>query len=192
MSTPDQRLRMAAAIVNFEARRDAKGHLAVYKLPPGDGGGRYEVAGINEKYNKETADVLVKLIEQGRFEEAEELAIDFIAQDTDRAMSWTRVPALESYLRDCVFNRGGGGGARILQRALGIEDDGAVGPKTRAAVAAAEGSALDLLAKMRAAREQYERDVAHRDEKSKFWKGLVSRWDKALDVAKGFPTTPTA
>ena len=38
---------MAAAIVNFEARRDSKGHLKVYNLPPEDGGGRYEVAGIN-------------------------------------------------------------------------------------------------------------------------------------------------
>ena len=120
MTTPEQRRRMAAAIVNFEARRDRAGRLAVYKLPEGDGGGRYEVAGINEHYNKETADVLVSLIEQHRFDEAEALAADFIAQDTDRVSSWTSVPGLEFYLRDSVFNRGGGGGARILQRALGV------------------------------------------------------------------------
>ena len=57
MTTPEQRRRMAAAIVNFEARRDSKRHLMVYKLPKGDGGGRYEVAGINERYNKDTVDV---------------------------------------------------------------------------------------------------------------------------------------
>jgi peptidoglycan hydrolase-like protein with peptidoglycan-binding domain len=190
MTTPEQRRRMAAAIVNFEARRDSKRHLMVYKLPEGDGGGRYEVAGINERYNKDTVDVLVSLIDQRRFDEAEALAADFIAQDTDRAASWTSVPALEFYLRDSVFNRGGGGAARILQRALGIADDGVVGAKTRAAMAAAESDPRALLAKLRGAREQYERDVAHRDESSKFWRGLVNRWNKAVDVAKTFPLEP--
>src|SRR5262249_12703561 len=57
---------------------------------------------------------------------------------------------------------------------------------------AAETDAARLLAKLRAAREQYERDVARRDETSKFWKGLVNRWNKAIDVAKTFPMTTTA
>jgi len=192
MSTPEQRQRMAAAIVNFEARRDGQGHLEVYQLPAGDGGGRYEVAGINERYNKETADTLVSLIEQSRFDEAEALATEFIAQDTDRVTSWTHVPAIEFYLRDCVFNRGATGGARILQRALGILDDGVVGARTQAAETAAEDDAAALLLKLRAAREQYERQVAHRDETSKFWKGLVNRWNKAVEVAKSFPMAPTA
>src|SRR5215475_15451260 len=114
MTTPEQRRRMAAAIVNFEARRDSHGHLKVYQLPPEDGGGRYEVAGINERYNKDTVDVLVALLEQHRYDEAEALADDFIAQDTDRAASWTSVPAIEFYLRDSVFNRGAGGAAKIM------------------------------------------------------------------------------
>src|SRR5215475_9473650 len=133
MATPEQRRRMAGIIINFEARRDNHGHLKVYKLPPGDGGGRYEVAGINERYNKDIADALVSLIEQKRFDEAEALAIDFIAEDTDRAVSWTAIPALEFYLRDCIFNRGAGGAARILQAALGVAQDGAIGQETREA-----------------------------------------------------------
>ncbi len=192
MSTSEQRTRMAAAILNLEARRDRNGHLAVYKLPKGDGGGRYEVAGINERYNKDTADALVSLIQQHRFEEAERLATEFIAQDTDRVSAWTRIPALEFYLRDSVFNRGLGGGARILQRALGIKDDGVVGPKTQEAGAVAERNAAALLMKLRAAREQYERDVARRDESSKFWKGLVNRWNRALEFAKTFPMSEVA
>jgi hypothetical protein len=187
MSTPDQRRKMAAAIVNFEARRDAQGHLAVYDLPAGDGGGRYEVAGINERYNKDTADKLVALVRAGSFGEAEAVAAEFIAKDTDVAAGWTKVPAIESYLRDSVFNRGAKGGARILQRALGVADDGSLGQITRTALTAAEADAAALLQKLRAAREQYERDVAHRDESSRFWKGLVNRWNKALDVAKSFP-----
>jgi hypothetical protein len=192
MSTSEERRRMAAAIVNFEARRDAKGHLMVYKLPEGDGGGAYEVAGINEKYNKATADALVALIEKGSFDEAETVAAEFIAKDTDVAASWTRVPALESYLRDCVFNRGVKGGACILQRALGVADDGDIGQDSRTAMTAAEADAAGLLQKLRAAREQYERDVARRDETSKFWKGLVNRWNGAMAVAKTFPMDAAA
>jgi peptidoglycan hydrolase-like protein with peptidoglycan-binding domain len=188
MSTPEMRRRMAAEIVNYEARRDAKGHLAVYNLPKGDGGGRYEVAGINERYNKETADALVELIGQKKFAEAEALAVDFIAQDTDRVSSWSNIPSVEFYLRDCCFNRGLGGAARILQRALGIKDDGAVGYATRAALAAAEKDPNALLTALRAAREQYERDVV--GYRKEFWQGLVNRWDKALKTAKTFPSTP--
>ena len=40
------------------------------------------------------------LIKQRRFDEAEALAVDFIAQDTDRAGSWTSIPAIEFYLRE--------------------------------------------------------------------------------------------
>ena len=104
-------------------------------------------------------------------------------------VSWTNVPAIEFYLRDSVFNRGGRGGARILQRALGIKDDGVIGPQTRAAVVDAEANAPVLLAKLRAAREQYERDVAKRSEGNKFWKGLVNWWNNALKVAETFPTS---
>jgi lysozyme family protein len=138
---------MAQAILNFEARRDRQGHLEVYELPPGDGGGRYEVAGINERYNREVCDQLVAMINAGRFDAAETLATDFIAQDTDRVASWSAIPALEFYFRDCEFNRGLGGAARILQRALGIPDDGAVGSATRSALAAAEQDVPGLLAK---------------------------------------------
>jgi hypothetical protein len=189
MTTPEQRQQMAAAIVDLEARRDAAGHLMVYHMPTGDGGGAYEVAGINARYNRSTAKTLAGLIAQQRFEEAERLATDFIARNTDCAASWTDVPAIESYLRDCVFNRGATGAALILQRALGEDTDGRVGPDTRAAAKAADPA--DLLARLRQARERYERDVVHRDEQSKFWKGLVARWDKAIMIAERFPMTPT-
>ena len=190
MATPKQRRAMAAAIIDFEARRDSKGRLKIYELPAGDGGGSYEVAGINDRYNKETVDVLVSMIREGRYDDAEALAENYIADDTDRAGSWTSIPAIEFYLRDSVFNRGRGGGARILQRALGVKDDGAVGKITRDAVKVAEADPKALLQKLRDAREQYERDVVHRDERSKFWKGLVNRWNNALTAAKTFPMKP--
>lgn len=188
MSTAAEREQMAAEIVKFEERR-VDGHIAVYHLPANDGGGTYEVAGINDKYNKETVDVLVSLINQGRYAEAEALAADYIAQDTDRVSSWSKIPALEFYFRDCNFNRGFRGASRILQRAVSVTDDGAVGSITRNALAAVEGDVAALLDRLREARESYERDVV--GYRANFWQGLVNRWNNALIVAKTFPMSAT-
>ena len=165
-ASPSERLAMAKIIVNFEARRDAQGRLMVYRLPPDDGGGRYEVAGINERYNTTVCDELVALVQAGRQQEAEQRAAEFIAGDTDIAGGWTTNAAIEFYLRDCVFNRGARGAAWILQTAVGVEVDQSVGSHTRAAVAREEGRPLDLLNKLRQAREAYER--LRRDESADF------------------------
>jgi hypothetical protein len=186
MTTREQRLRMAAAIVDFEARRDAQQHLMVYMLPSGDGGGRFEVAGINERYDRPVAEQLAGLIQQGRYDEAEGTARAYIAHFTDSVTSWSGVPGLEFFLRDTVFNRGQKGAAVILQMALGVSADGVVGPVTKAALRRAEADPRALLAKLRRAREEYERKVVKRNEASKFWKGLVNRWDNCLKVSLVF------
>jgi peptidoglycan hydrolase-like protein with peptidoglycan-binding domain len=188
MSTLEERLKIAGSILDFEARRDRQGRLQIYKLPAGDGGGSYEVAGINERYHPEEASHLAQLIEAGHYEEAEEQAREIIATFTDVVTTWSTSTAVESYLRDCAFNRGPRGAARIIQGAVGVTDDGVVGQKTRAAIA--EQRPEVLLRAMRVARERYERDVADRDESSKFWKGLVNRWNKALDFALAFLAHP--
>ncbi|MDQ3547130.1 MAG: hypothetical protein M3429_11550 [Verrucomicrobiota bacterium] len=175
------RKKMAQGIVQFEGRRDAKGHLRVYILPSGDGGGRYEVAGINDRYHPQEASRLRQLIEAGRHDEAEDYAAEVIAAYTDMVAKWTTVPAIECYLRDSAFNRGPGGAAKILQIALGVKVDGGVGPETLKAMREAEKDPVKLLAALRVAREKYELRVAGRREK--FWKGLVNRWDGSLDFA---------
>ena len=177
------RKKMAASIVNFEARRDAQGHLRVYILPAGDGGGRYEIAGINDRYHPREAARLRQLIEAARFDEAEDYAAEVIADYTDVVSKWTIVPEIEAYLRDSAFNRGPGGAAKILQMALGVTVDGGVGPETLGALRKAEKDPAKLLAALRIAREKYEMRVAGRREK--FWKGLVNRWDNSLAFAQG-------
>jgi len=102
------RKKMAESIVKFEGRRDPQGHLRVYVLPAGDGGGRYEVAGINDRYHPQEAAKLRGLIDAGRFDEAEDYAAEVIAEYTDVVARWTTVPPIEAYLRDCAFNRGPG------------------------------------------------------------------------------------
>lgn len=187
-STYEQRHKMARVILGYEARR-VNGKLAVHYLRPDDGGGNYEVAGINERYHKEDADRLVALIQAGRHDEAEAYATEFIANYTDRADRWCSTVAVEFYVRDCVFNRGPGGAAWILQHAVGVETDMLVGPITRAAVAQAERDPAALLKNLRASREVYER--RKRDERSDFWKGLVNRWNNALAYAQSLlPLSP--
>lgn len=184
MTRTERRLRMAKSILDFEARRDKHGRLMVYQPLPGDGGGRYEVAGINEKYNKTMCDRLVGLVNAGKFDQAEHEAEEYIASDTDQAMKLTNIPSIESYLRDCVFNRGARGATKILQMALGVDVDGQFGERSNAAMRIAEGDPNALLLKLRKSREDYERDVV--GVRPQFWNGLVSRWDKALVVARTF------
>lgn len=187
MSSAKQRLAMAKRIFDFEARiKDGK--LQVYKLLTADGGGEYEVAGINNKYHPTEAKMLKDLIEAGNHKKAQDLAIGFIATYTDNVAAWTAKNAIESYLRDCAFNRGARGAALILQKALGVEQDGIIGQITITALRAAEKKdAKNLLTIMRKARELYEREKG-RDESSIFWKGLVNRWNNSLDFAKTFLT----
>jgi lysozyme family protein len=182
--SPETRLAMADQILDYEARRDGSGRLVVYDLPAGDGGGDYEVAGINEKYHPVEAAELRALIKAGRHAEAEARAQEIIATYTDVAAKWHDDPGVQFYLRDCVFNRGPTGAMRILQRAVSVKDDGAWGPLTRAAVEAL--TPTQLLARLRVARENYERVVVGRNETSQFWKGLVNRWDNSLAAASKF------
>lgn len=185
MTTPEQRLSMARDIINFEARRDKAGHLSIYHLPANDGGGRYEVAGINERYDGPAVRHLVELLNAHKYDEAESYAETYIAHNTDPATLLTHVPRLESYLRDIVFNRGQTGAIKTLQIALGVKPDGKWGPLSKAAMAKAEKNPDALLQKLRDARETYERKfVGYR---ANFWRGLVNRWNSALRIAKGYP-----
>jgi len=176
---PAYQLKIGQFIVNSEARRDASGRIAVYKLPKGDGGGKFEVAGINDRYHPRTADHLRELIQLGKHDIAENLAVEYICSYTDIVAAWCRWSCVEAFLRDCAFNRGPGGAAKIFQIALGVASDGHVGPLTLAASNAIEDRRT-FLAKLRAARETYERRIAPPiGARAKFWKGLVNRWDKA-------------
>jgi len=169
-------IEQARRIVDYEARRDAEGHLKVYHLPSGDGGGEREVAGINDRYHPETLDRIELLLAAGKYQEAEDAAADHIMRYTDPVAMLAEVPAVQFALRDMAFNRGPTGAVKILQDALGLPADGLAGPKTKAALHEEEGNPGELVAKLRAARERYERRT--RDESSRFWAGLSNRWDR--------------
>jgi hypothetical protein len=181
------RLLIADFIASVEARRDKSGRLKVYPLPKADGGGNYEVAGINDRYHPVAAEYLKSLVSAKKFNEAEAYIRNYLAEYTDIVNKWTNHPAIEAFLRDCVFNRGPKGALRILQIALGVADDGRFGPKTKAALDKALKNPSGLLEALRHAREEYEIRIAPPvGARKKFWDGLVNRWDKALDFSRSF------
>ena len=114
-STEANREHMGQLILDFEARRDKKGHLAIYPLPRNDRGGFYEVAGINDGYHPEEAAELAKLIHAGRYNDAEKRAREIIIEYTNPVAGWYQHPAVEFFLRDTAFNRGPGA-PRTLKR----------------------------------------------------------------------------
>jgi lysozyme family protein len=176
---------MTGFILDSEARRDKQGNIKVYNLPAADGGGSYEVAGINDRYHPEAAKKLKQLIEEGKQWEAEEYIKAYLLDYTNIVADWTRNPAVESFLRDTAFNRGPKGALRILQIALGVPDDGKWGPITQAAMG--KNTPSELLDKLRKARETYELRVAPPvGARKQFWTGLQNRWDNALKFSKQF------
>lgn len=169
-------LEQARRIVDYEARRDASGHLKVYHLPSGDGGGEREVAGINDRYHPEVLERIERLLAEGKYAEAEDVAAEHIMRYTDSVAMLSEVPAVQFALRDAAFNRGPTGAVKILQDALGLPTDGIAGPRTKETLHLAEQDPETLLSHLRASRERYERRT--RDESSKFWAGLANRWDR--------------
>lgn len=77
---------------------------------------------------------------------------------------------------DAVVNMGERQAVRLLQGALGVTIDGALGPKTAAAVRAADPA--DLAGKLLAARERFYRDLAaSKPEKARWLRGWLNRVD---------------
>src|SRR5260370_1887256 len=115
------RQEMGMAIVELEGRY-RNGKLQVYTLPVGDGGGAYEVAGINDRYHPVMAPKLKKLIESDAHAQAEKEAASYIEEYTRPVLKFfpdaataEDNPAIEFVLRDTAFNRGAKGAATVLQ-----------------------------------------------------------------------------
>ena len=187
MATEAERLEMGDFILKSEARRDKLGRLKVYPLPKADGGGTFEIAGINDRYHPKAATHLKNLIDNNRHAHAENYAKKYLVEYTDVVKAWTELAPLEAFLRDTAFNRGPKGALRILQIALGIADDGKFGPVTKTALAKAAKNVTAFLDMLRDARETYEIRVAPPvGARAKFWAGLQNRWNNALQFSKKF------
>lgn len=175
-------------LLDTEARRDKNGNLMVYQLPAGDGGGTFEVAGINDRYHGPMARKLRKMIEEGLYLAAERTARQYLLDYTHAVDEWHPDERVEGLLRCIAFNRGAGGAAWILQYALryGFSPSLYTGPRDRKVgpatlKAAAKADPERLIVALGHARTVYERTAipgvkGARDEESQFWHGLFRRF----------------
>ena len=160
--------------VDWEARKDAQGYPAVYKLPSGDMGGNFEVAGINDRYHPKAFQVISALPAQERAKAAAEYIQGYTSPLVEKLPQ-----ALQPFTQDLAFNRGLGGATKYIQQGLNtlgqkVAVDGGFGPKTLAAINQVEPRAL-----MRAvsdAQLQDEYNMAERNPaRKKFIPGLEAR-----------------
>ena len=171
---PSGELPLPLQTVEWEGRKDKQGNLAVYKLPTGDMGGNYEVAGINDRYHPEAFKAISSLPAQERAKAAAEYIQGYTAPLVERLPQ-----ALQPFTQDLAFNRGLGGATKYIQQGLNalgqkVSVDGGLGPKTLAAINQVEPRAL-----MRAASDaqlQDEYNMAERNPaRKKFIPGLEAR-----------------
>ena len=160
--------------VEWEGRKDKQGNLAVYKLPSGDMGGNYEVAGINDKYHPEAFKAISSLPPQERAKAAAEYIQGYTAPLVERLPQ-----ALQPFTQDMAFNRGLGGATKYLQQGLNtlgmnVKVDGGMGPKTLEAINQVNPRALMQAASKAQLDDEYRMAEKNPDRK-KFLNGLESR-----------------
>jgi hypothetical protein len=160
--------------VEWESRKDKQGNLAVYKLPSGDMGGEYEVAGINDKYHPEAFKAISSLPPQERAKAAAEYIQGYTAPLVERLPQ-----ALQPFTQDMAFNRGLGGATKYLQQGLNtlgmnVKVDGGMGPKTLEAINQVNPRALMQAASKAQLDDEYRMAQKNPDRK-KFLNGLESR-----------------
>ena len=171
---PSNELPLPLQTVEWEGRKDKQGNLAVYKLPSGDMGGNYEVAGINDRYHPEAFKAISSLPPQERANAAAEYIQGYTAPLVERLPQ-----ALQPFTQDMAFNRGLGGATKYLQQGLNtlgmnVKVDGGMGPKTLEAINQVNPRALMQAASQAQLDDEYRMAEKNPDRK-KFLNGLESR-----------------
>lgn len=178
-------------IFKQEARYDARGNLAVYKLDKADGGGAYEVAGINSKYHPEQAARLKSLVNKGQYELAGKEAEQYIEDYTSPVSGWFEEIGVEDkraeyILRSMYFNGGEKGALQVLQRAVGAPRTGRWDDATKSALKMymEQNDEDKLLEDLDASRRKfYAAVVRNHPEKAKFMKGWMNRSNREFAIA---------
>lgn len=171
---PSGELPLPLQTVEWEGRKDKQGNLAVYKLPTGDMGGNFEVAGINDRYHPEAFKAISSLPAQERAQ----AAASYVRQYTAPLVS--KLPeAIQPFTQDLAFNRGLGGATKYIQQGLNtlgqrVAVDGGLGPKTLAAINQVEPRALMRAASQAQLEDEY-RMAKARPARKKFIGGLENR-----------------
>ena len=171
---PSGELPLPLQTVEWEGRKDKQGNLAIYKLPTGDMGGNFEVAGINDRYHPEAFKAISSLPAQERAKAAAEYIQGYTAPLVEKLPQ-----AIQPFTQDLAFNRGLGGATKYIQQGLNtlgqkVAVDGGFGPKTLAAINQVEPRALMRAASQAQLEDEY-RMAERNPARKKFIQGLESR-----------------
>jgi len=180
---PEQDALQTAALktIDFEARKDKQGNVQVYKLPAGDMGGNFEVAGINDKYHPDA----FKRISSLPAQERAQAAAQYVKEYTSPFVS--KLPeAVQPFAQDLAFNRGMGGATKYIQQGLNtlgqkVAVDGGLGPKTLQAINQVDPKALMRAASQAQLEDEY-RMAERNPARKKFIGGLESRIRNRLAI----------
>jgi len=177
----DPLISAAMKTVDFEGRRDKSGNLAVYKLPSGDMGGKYEVAGINDKYHPDAFKAISSLPPEQRDKAAAEYVVKYTSPFTQKLPD-----AIRPFAQDLAFNRGVGGATKYMQQALNnlgvpVKVDGAIGPKTLNAINMVDPKSL-MLETSKAQWNDEIRMATQNPSRQKFLNGLQNRINNRFAV----------
>jgi len=168
--------------INWEARRDKQGNIAVYDIPSGDYGGTREVAGITDKYHPEAFKRISALPPAQREKASADYVLDYTAPIANLVPEPLKAQAV-----DLGFNRGPGGYTTLIQRGLNslgvpVRVDGAFGKKTLAAMEQVDP--VELINATEDAYLQRERAMAEADpNRAKLYQGIVNRSNKRRQSA---------
>ena len=178
---PSNGLPLPLQTVEWESRKDKQGNLAVYKLPSGDMGGNYEVAGINDRYHPEAFKAISSLPPQERAKAAAEYVQGYTAPLVERLPQ-----ALQPFTQDMAFNRGLGGATKYLQQGLNtlgvnVKVDGGMGPKTLEAINQVNPRALMQAASQAQLDDEYQK-ARNNPDREKFIPGLEARIKNRLST----------
>lgn len=160
-----------ALMCSFIMQSESNGSLAVHKLPAGDGGGEYEVAGLNQRDDNAELQHVIALMKEGKRDEAMQYVAAAYVRKTQSTVDWLHArginnPAIEYMARDMAFNHGNGGARSILNRALAANKGGDV------------TSLVTNIYTARAAK--FKAIAANNPAKAKFLKGWLNRNDDML------------
>jgi hypothetical protein len=171
--------------INWEARRDKQGNIAVYNIPAGDYGGTREVAGITDKYHPEA----FKRISELPPERREAAAAEYVLNYTSPVASLVPEP-LKAQAVDLAFNRGPTGYTRLVQEGLNrigipVKVDGAFGQKTLDAI-----RQVDPMRLIDATEDAYmarERTMAEADPaRASLFRGITNRSNNRRSASKSY------
>ena len=174
---------MAKKILNMEDYKiTGPDSLRVTRLPSGDGGGKWEIAGICDGIEPKEFNLIKSMLDRGDREAAWDECLRYVIANTEPLVNKGVAGSypIEFMLRDMTFNMGTTGTTKVVQRMLDVEIDGKWGKATQAKwtnvlLSRSEMAVLDLLD--RACRARYRSIVKANPVKGKFLTGWMNRCD---------------